>query len=965
MKTILPDNHNLSERLLKNPMLMPRVAGSVVSITDAQYEALEAGLGRGTSLLVSAPTSTGKTLIGWWAAASALEQNKRVVYLVSHRALASQKFEEIQNIFLKDWVGGDATSLVCATGDGIYDATRRASSAPLTASILVATYEKYLALMSAGGPPLDLCDVVFICDEVQLIGDGSRGKHVELLLSVLQRTGWHQFVGLSAVMDDEGAVQFASWLNLTLVQTATREKTIRVEARWENGCLIATSTPDGNEPPVQEPQIKTRELNGMIEELLTSGKSPVIVFCMKVDDTYEYCRRWAHGKPDSQDVQPPADVDLDNSLLSHINKRCVFHNAELGDDERGFIESLLKQNQIDVVFATSTLAAGVNFPLGSAVFSKWTRWNFDKKAHLPIRRDEFQNMAGRVGRMGQAAEQGTVLATAGSANELNALSELMDFSKQASLGVGITPEDFGSLILQLFAGGLCSTREEAFLLMSSTLSAKREAEKGNGNVEHWMPHLNAQIERLILTHCLIGVGEKLRITRFGRAVAQAGLKPESAEFFLQYLTINSEKLTSSLPTPENNGRDDDLLFIFVHGCLLSPEFDYTGGAPSRFINWRLGKPGPVANPKAEQLSELLFERPWVANPNAANGARVLSEWASGTPRNALEEIVPNIRMGTVQSTARDVSWLLFAISQVIASASSLNLADEAKHPSLQSTNPNLQFIRSFARVLRRYSMRIAFGLPSECHWLRELELNGTTKRLSRRQIISLHQNGISRPHLLMDGSPQYDAIRQSAIPLVNGLNYPNLVRDAAKNWKMDQRRHYQARHINKAKRHGCDGHIADVYEKKGKELESAVSAMLHDITVLCSVLDDGTRQAWPDLKLEFTRNGLPSDVVAEVKSKEKETSLVPLNDAIEVLAASELAGMPNHPCITICSPGVEPSVPTSISGCSRLGVVEVVDLAEAYLRVKDGNLTIGDLYDWLTTPGIALTEDLPFNNTQN
>lgn len=961
MKTTLPEDHSLSQQIMNNPMLMPTTENGV-SITDAQYDALEAGIGREASLLISAPTSTGKTLIGWWAAASALERGKKVVYLVSHRALASQKFEEIQNLFLRDWLHGDAHALVCATGDGVFDATRRANSAPLTANILVATYEKYLALMSAGGPPQDLCDVAFVCDEVQLIGDSSRGKHVELLLSVLKRTGWHQFVGLSAVMDNEGAAQFASWLNLTLVQTATREKTIKVEARWANGCLIATSTPEGNTPPVQEPQIKTRELNGMIQELLSLGKSPVIVFCMKVDDTYGYCRSWAHEKPTSQFIQPPADVDLDISLLSHINKRCAFHNAELGDDERGFVESLLEQNQIDVVFATSTLAAGVNFPLGSAVFSKWKRWAFEKKTHVAIRRDEFQNMAGRVGRMGQAAEEGTVLCTAGSTNELNELSELIDFSKQATLGVGITPDDFGSLVIQLFAGGLCATRGEAFALMSSTLSARREAEKGSGTVDHWMSHLNAQIERLITTHCLIEVGERLSVTEFGKAIARAGLKPESAEFFLRYLTKYSQDLVPLLPTPENEGRDDDLLFIFTHGCLLAPEFDYTGGAPSRFIHWRLGNPGPVANPKAQQLNELLFERPWVANPHAANGARLVLEWASGAPRKALEEIVPNIRIGIIQSTARDVSWLLFAISQVIASASTPKLADEAKHPYLRSTNPNLQYIRTFARVLSRYSMQVAFGLPSECHWLREIELKCPTRRLSRRQIISLHKNGLSRPHLLMDGSPQYDAIRQTALPIVNGINYPNLARDAAKNWKVDQRRHYRTRHAAKARRYGCDDHIAAIYDKKGKELEVAISAMLQDIHIACSLLDDGTKQAWPDLMLEFTVSGMPTDAVAEVKSKEKETSLVPLNDAIEVLAASELAGMPSHPCITVCSPGVEPSVPTSISGCRRLSVVEIVDLAEAYLRVKDGNLTIDALYNWLTTPGIALTEDLPFNN---
>jgi len=110
---------------------MPRV-GEDYSITDAQYAALDAGLADGKSLLVSAPTSTGKTLIGWWAAAAGLEQGKKFVYLVSHRALASQKFDEIQKLFQGPWLGDDPHALVCATGDGVTDGSGRANSSPLS-----------------------------------------------------------------------------------------------------------------------------------------------------------------------------------------------------------------------------------------------------------------------------------------------------------------------------------------------------------------------------------------------------------------------------------------------------------------------------------------------------------------------------------------------------------------------------------------------------------------------------------------------------------------------------------------------------------------------------------------------------------------------------------------------------------------------------------------------------------------
>ncbi|AXQ96323.1 DEAD/DEAH box helicase (plasmid) [Cereibacter azotoformans] len=962
MKTTLPTGCKLSQRVLETAELMPR-DGENYSITDAQYAALDAGLADGKSLLISAPTSTGKTLIGWWAAATGLEHGKKFVYLVSHRALASQKFDEIQKLFRGPWLGDDPHTLVCATGDGVTDGSGRANSAPLSATILVATYEKYLALISAGGPPQDLSNVVFVCDEIQLIGDGSRGKHVELLLSVLKRTGWYQFIGLSAVMDDVGAQQFAHWLDLSLVKVETREKSLTIEGRWRNGRLIARSTPDGIEPLRQLPSVKRMELNGMVQELIALDKKPVIVFCMKVDDCYELAAKWAATQAVTQSVEAPAGLDLDSGLLQLINKRCAFHNAELSEAERSFVEDLMEAKTVDVVFATSTLAAGVNFPLGSAVFSKWKRWDFDKREHVPIRRDEFQNMAGRVGRMGQGTDEGIVLATAGGASDLALLQQLMDFSKRETLGVGITPADFGSLVIQLFAGGLCTTRNEAFTLMAATLSASREAERGVGNVEHWRRHLDQQIDRLIETHCLIETKTRLVVTEFGKAVARSGLKPETVEHFLHYLSEHGEQAAKLLPTPGQEGRDDDLLFIFAHGSLLSPEFTLTGGPRTRNVSYRFSRYGAIANPRAEALEDLLFERPWIADPGAANGARALSEWAAGADRETLEQLVPDVRLGLIESLARDVSWLLAAVSEVIGSSSSPTLADAARHPLLRSTNPTLPHIRKFSRVLRRYAVRIGLGLPSECHWLKELELRGPAKRLTRMQIVSLHQQGISRPHLLMDGSPAMDALREAALPKVGGIAYANQVRDAARNWKVDQRRHFRGRHEKKAVRHSVENIVSDLYDMRGKDLEAAVIAAFEDLGINCTVLDDGTKPAWPDLKIEFSASGMASDIVAEVKSKERETALVSLNDAIEVISAAAIAGLSGTPVATICSPGVEPSVPTAISGCNHLSVVELVDLAEAYLRIKDGNLTIAELHNWLTTPGIAITEDLPFNNS--
>ncbi|MEX1234608.1 MAG: hypothetical protein WEB56_06440, partial [Roseovarius sp.] len=275
---------------------------------------------------------------------------------------------------------------------------------------------------------------------------------------------------------------------------------------------------------------------------------------------------------------------------------------------------------------------------------------------------------------------------------------------------------------------------------------------------------------------------------------------------------------------------------------------------------------------------------------------------------------------------------------------------------------DLATIRQFARVMKRYSGRVASGLPSDCLWLKSLELKGPRKRLSRQQMISLKDHGIARPHLLMDGSQNLDHKRQIATPHQSGVNFPNLVRDAAKEWKFNERKHFKAKHEKSGVRHDCLGLVNAVYTTRGKALETAVLNLIEALGIPCEVLDDGNNPAWPDLKFNFSNLGLGPDVIVEVKSKESENALVSLNDAIEVLSASELVGLGGNPCLTICNPGVEPSVQTAVAGCSRLAILEVSELAEAFLRIKDGNLDLSNFYGWLVTPGVALKDDLPFAN---
>lgn len=146
MKYQLPENHGLSESTINQLVFQE---GDAPALTNAQFAALEAGVGRGESILVVSPTSTGKTQIALWAIAKGIESSCNTVYLVTLRALAKQKFEDFKSILLANYLDGDGASLVIATGDYVEDADGEVPKDPLSAPLLVATYEKYLALLSA------------------------------------------------------------------------------------------------------------------------------------------------------------------------------------------------------------------------------------------------------------------------------------------------------------------------------------------------------------------------------------------------------------------------------------------------------------------------------------------------------------------------------------------------------------------------------------------------------------------------------------------------------------------------------------------------------------------------------------------------------------------------------------------------------------------------------------------------
>lgn len=965
MKYALPDNHSLSESVLAD--LVFYEDDGTPALTDAQFAALEAGVGRGQSVLINSPTSTGKTQIALWAIVRSLESGGNTVYLVTHRALAKQKFEDFKSQLLSKFLRGNPSSLVIATGDYVEDCDGNVPADPLRAPLLVATYEKYLALLSASGVPANMNETTVVCDEIQLIGDFHRGQGVEILLTLLRNAGWNQFVGLSAVLQVKDAEDLAKWLGVSLVVQHTREKHLRYEC-WTPQGIVSCNTqyPDTIEEGLQLPDRVELNTLSILATLLAEKQPPVpiIVFCMRKQDTYSLALQFyekyrkVKGEQLSLAFEGMPQTSANEFLAEVIEHGIASHTADLTDEEREVVEQRLLDGKLDVVFATSTLAAGVNFPLGAAIFAGWRRWDSDRRYHVPIPGSEFHNMAGRVGRMGFGHEHGRVIFFADE-ETLSDARTYLNLGQLPHLDARVTSERFNQLALQLVASGLCASRHEVEGLVYGSFSAVREQEQNRRGLEIWSRELNQAIDQLVEQGLLLQTSlGRLVATPVGKAIGYSGLLPETGVFLLSYVVSKSSILAGHLPTPSSIGNVAGLAFLLFSACLSSPEFrPHQGKAPTRTLPYPLGS-GLLVDP--ESFRGDLAEPVWEADAAPINGAKLSCDWIDGLELRQLESSLEYLSAGMLLGMFRELVWVLQGLASIITAAVDVRVPTGSRPGILRSDRARLDLLAKLPRVIRRLGFRLAQGLPEEGLWMTGLNSTDSEFRLTRIDIIELIENGMSAPEQVMLGSPAADAIRLKVFEKIKPSPHAkaNWLRDTCRAWKSNKRRRASERHQKRARRCEHVELVKSFYDSLGTKFESVFEEILTVLDIRYERLDVKTKTGAPDYLINLTDS---PPLIMELKTKESD-NLVGYNDAVEVLAASEVHGYKDANCVTLCHRGVDPSVPLVIVDCGRLTVVESHDLGEALLRICEGSLTQQQLWQWLASPGQAISSDLPFKD---
>ncbi len=385
-------------------------AVSIPSLNQLQIDAINLfGILGGSHLIVSAPTSSGKTMIGELAALNGLLKRQRALFLFPLKALVNDKHRHFNKTY-----GQFGYKTIRATGDSTDDV-------PLLKrgqyDICLMTYEKFTALILSDPFLLEQVGTIVI-DEVQMIADKNRGTNLEFILTLLRirrRQGIEpQIIGLSAVIGDTNGLEY--WLDARLLKRTERPVPIDEGIITGNGSFKYLSD-KGDERLILN--LIQRELRNegnqewvipLVRKLVSEGKQ-VIVFREKTGEA----RGTANYLAESLKL-PPAESVLkvlpkgDPSIMSEALRKSLLggvalHTSNLDRDERLIIEEYFRmpKSEIRVIAATTTLAMGVNTPAEAVVI---VGLEHPGEQPEPYSIAEYKNMVGRAGRLGYS-EHGT------------------------------------------------------------------------------------------------------------------------------------------------------------------------------------------------------------------------------------------------------------------------------------------------------------------------------------------------------------------------------------------------------------------------------------------------------------------------------------------------------------------------------------------------------------------------------
>jgi superfamily II RNA helicase len=382
------------------------------------------------SVLVSAPTGTGKTLIADYIVEQSLKEERDVIYTAPIKALSNQKYRDYTRLY-----GHSAVGLI--TGDLVINRD---------ASLRIMTTEILRNMLLSGD---DLSSLAYvIIDEIHFLDDPERGTVWEEVLiylppsvkilglsatlaNIREFSDWLAYVRneeVPVVIEEERSVPLSIYLANRDAGVCDLDRYSYLHTKWTKMAEQAMADQRRKEASQRRAEGRSRRrgrpkklwLPGTKEtrhselvQMLGPEFRPILYFAFSRKMCEGFARELARRAPDEgftsdeEKVLIKQRVDIFDEEFKKVMtteqeemfiKGVAFHHAGAHVALKAFVEELYERKLVKVLYCTSTFALGINMPARAVIFQALRKYNGHQVVPLTVR--QFMQKAGRAGRRG-------------------------------------------------------------------------------------------------------------------------------------------------------------------------------------------------------------------------------------------------------------------------------------------------------------------------------------------------------------------------------------------------------------------------------------------------------------------------------------------------------------------------------------------------------------------------------------
>jgi helicase len=624
-------------------------SGLGTRLLPVQAKAFKNGVLEGKSVVVVAATSGGKTFVGEAAAIQAARRRGRALYLVPLKALADEKYREFRGRYQPL-----ADDIVVSTQDRAEFDDRLVRGA---FRVAIATYEKVAALAARRPELLDTVTLVVV-DELQMLGDRERGAALDLLLTASIAASKPQVVGLSAVLSE--VTPLVDWLGARAVVEAARPVELR-KGILRDGVFRYVGHNSGK--PGEErffnysPEGGSEAAGGLMlaaaEHLAVKARDQVLAVlptkheCEAMAAAFARTAKLASAEGALSALKTAEDSEMRDRLAVALQSGAAFHHADLPLEYRELVEAHVRSGAIRVVFATSTLAMGVNLPFDDVLLfpQKWVPAGGSRWTMQDLTRMEFENIAGRAGRFGFSKRFGRAILIEPSLFHEKGLRDAFISAPFGGVELRLADEPLEETALRAFAMMKEPAIDGLVVFLLRTFAGRRVWSQDRARFTERVAQALGVLEARGLLHG--------GLTPVGRAAAASGILSRTAAAIAAWC----ERRTSFEVVP------------LLLELLRTPDGEeiHVPMARGEWVEGRYGallraSVSPRSHDDAAVKDVLSRISAWEAS-SAAKKALMLAEWAEGKPMRGIETGF-FVGGGLIQRVAADVARLVDATGAI-------------------------------------------------------------------------------------------------------------------------------------------------------------------------------------------------------------------------------------------------------------------------------------------------------------